>query len=65
MYKIAFRLSRVWKQSSSPSKEYMKGWNDCIKQQKQNEKQYVEYLEEMWKEIREGMWKEVLKDVKK
>jgi hypothetical protein len=55
--KMAFRLSRVWKQNSAPSKEYMKGWNDCIKQQKQNEKQYIEYLE--------GMWKEVLKDVKK
>jgi hypothetical protein len=53
--KMAFRLSRVWKQNSPLSKEYNKGWNDCIKQQKQNEKQYIEHLESMWKNIQKDI----------
>lgn len=39
-----FRLLKPFKRSlaTSPSVDYMDGWNDCIKQMKENKRRYIE-----------------------
>lgn len=46
--KVAYKIARVWKVRShniEDNKKYVQGWNDCIAEQKKNEKKYIKHLE--------------------
>ena len=53
--KVAFRVTRVWKEREGS--EYAKGWNNCIKEQKKKESDYLKYLDHMWKDINKDLRK--------
>lgn len=49
LLKTAFRTITPWKQrnwedSSGYREQYVKGWNDCLKEIKKNRKKYLEFV---------------------
>lgn len=48
--KTAFRISTPWKKNWEGTEEYRKGWNDCIKESKKEQKKFIQFIEQKGKE---------------